>query len=242
MQYGSIEYREKRNKDIQKWLNERFEIINSISDNYFQAICYFALMERFAQEHSSYPKHNSTEAFRDFVIEFQTSYAFINEYDPVTLFYDFEKELEKDYNLSFLNHGVYYNPDHAIQHGKADAMIESLKHLGKKKKNIERHKFVYLLYSLRSSLSHECSCHNNMMESNLHLLDEYPYYVSCSRAYYIGDSICNDNVWHLVMPVGFIKALAKECIDNYLNYSLLHKNDPFENDAFLRKSHVAWFD
>ncbi len=242
MKYGSKEYRAKRDKEIRTWMEERTQIIDNIPDNFFKGMCYFSLIEKFAQEYSDYPAKKSTKAFCDFVLMFKTSYTFLNEYDPVTLYYDFETQLKDNFNLSFLDHGINYNPDQAIQRGKAKEMLKSLKALGINDRLIKNHKYVHLLYSLRSKLSHELSSHNDMLSTDLHLLSEYPYYVSCFRSYPVDGSIVRDQVWELVVPVGFIKKLALECIKNYLDYSLENKDDPFENDRINRKSHIAWYD
>ena len=242
MIYGSREYREKRDKEIRTWMEERTKIVDNIPDNYFKAMCYFSIIESFAQEYSDYPDKKSTQAFCDFVLQFQASYAFLNEYDPVTLYYDFETQLEEKFNLSFLDHGRNRNPDQAIQHGKANEMVKSLKKLGIKDRLIKRHSYVCLLYSLRSKLSHELSSHNDMLSTDLHLLNEYPYYLPRFRSYPVNGSRVRDQVWVLVVPVGFIKKLAFECINNYLDYSLENKDDPFENDRLNRKSHIAWYE
>ncbi len=242
MVYGSKEYREKRDKEIRTWMEERTQIIDNIPDNYFKGICYFSLIEKFAQEYSDYPANNSKNTFCDFVLKFKTSYAFLNEHDPVTLYYDYKTQLKKKFNLSFLDHGINHNPDQAIQHGKAKEMLECLEMLGVRDYRIKNHKYVNLLYSLRSKLSHELSSHNDGMLTDLHLLSEYPYYVSCLRSYPINGSVVCDQVWQLVVPVGFIRKLALECINNYLDYSLENKDDPFENDKINRHSHIAWYD
>lgn len=237
MIYGS-KYREKRDKVIRTWMEERTQIIDNIPDNYFKAICYNSLIECFAQEYSAYPTGNmNATAFCDFILTFQKSYGFLDKIDPVTLYYYFEAELQGQYDLSFLDNPDYYNPNHAIKYGKASEMVSTLKMLGVKNRFIERHRYVRLLYSLRSKLSHELSSHNGMMSTDLHLLSKYPYYIHCFASYLV-----DGQVWELVVPVGFIKKLALECINNYLDYSLENKDDPFENDRINRKSHIAWYD
>ena len=137
MIYGSNEYREERDKQIRTWMEERVRIIDNIPDNYFKGVCYFSLIEKFAQEYSDYPTNKPAKAFCDFVIKFEASYAFLNEYDPVTIYYDFKTQLKENFNLSFLDYGVNYNPDQAIQHGKANEMLKSLKMLGITDRSIE---------------------------------------------------------------------------------------------------------
>lgn len=234
-------YRKKRDKEVRKYLRTRFEMIDTIDDNYFKAICYFAIIESFAQEFGNYEK-TSTAAFCDFVLRFQSSYVFLDKLDPVTLFYDFEDDLKNDFDLQFLNDKESYNVIHAIVHGHADEMKKFLLHHGKDEKRINKHQYVRLLYSLRSKLSHELSSHNGMLSTNCHLLPNFPYYVSTTRSYCMDDIPKIDNVWEPVFPVGFIKKLTAECIDKYLEFSIQNKNDPFENDTFTRKSKIAWYD
>lgn len=208
MMYGSMEYRKERDIYLREWLVSKSQVIDNIPDNHFKALCYFSLIENFAQEYGNYPTKGTTKAFCTFVLEFQTSYSFLDEYDPVTLFNYFKAELKESFNLSFLDHGANYNPDQAVQYGKAMDMIKHLESLGKKRSDYEKHKFVRVLYSCRSKLSHELFSSNNMLWSNLHLLSEYPYYLSSSRSCESkGERVCDDYN-QLVFPVGFIKKLA----------------------------------
>lgn len=241
MLYGSTEYRKKVDTDIRAWLASRIQIIDNIPDNYFKALCYFALIENFAQEYKNYLINGSSNVFCDFILKFNSSYSFLDKYDPVTLYYDFECQLKYSFDLSFLEPNVYHPVDQVLPYSKASEMADSLKsHV--KHKYIDRHKFVNLLYSLRSKLSHELYNQHTMLEADLYLLDEYPYYVSCSRSYENEGILVRDEIWDLVVPVGFIKNLALECINNYLDYSLTNKNDPFENNSLNRRSTKTWYD
>ena len=242
MMYGSMEYRKKRDIYLRGWLLSKSQVIDNIPDNHFKALCYFSLIENFAQEYSKYPTNGTTRAFCTFVIQFQTSYSFLDKYDPVTLFNYFMTELKESFNLSFLDHGVNYNPDQAVRYGRAMEMIKHLESLGIKKSQYEKHKFVCLLYSCRSKLSHELFSSNNMLCSDLHLLPEYPYYLSSSRSYESNGERVIDDYNQLVFPVGFIKKLALECINNYLDYCIENKDDPFDNNSLDRKSVIAWYD
>ena len=118
--YGSMEYRQERDMYLRSWLHSKSQIIDNISENYFKALCYFSLIENFAQEYFNYPISNqNADAFCKFVIKFNSSYSFLDEYDPVTLYYDFETQLEQSFDLSFLDYGINYNPDQAVLNGKA---------------------------------------------------------------------------------------------------------------------------
>ena len=240
--YGSIEYRQARDIYLRSWLDSKSQIIDNISENYFKALCYFSLIENFAQEYFNYPTSNqNADSFCKFIIKFNSSYTFLDEYDPVTLYYDFETQLEQSFDLSFLDYGINYKPDQAVLYGKASEMVQYLNEAGIDRR-IEKHKFVRLLYSYRSKLSHELFNQHSMLATDLHLLPEYPYYISCSRSYETEDGRVRNNYWDLVVPIGLIKKLALECISNYLDYSLENKNDPFENNRIDRKSVTAWYD
>lgn len=240
--YGSMEYRKERDIHLRAWLVSKSKIIDNIPDNYLKTLCYFSLIENFAQEYSNYySPHKSTEMFCEFVLRFSSHNVFLDQYDPVTLYYDFEAQLKQSFDLSFLNPGLYHNPDQAFLHEKAQEMVQYLNALDTKIRS-DRHKFVRLLYSLRSKLSHELINQHSMLAIDLFLLEEYPYYVSCSRTYVTEDRIERDEIWELVFPTGFIRILALECINNYLDYSLENKNDPFENNSMNRKSTKTWYD
>lgn len=239
--YGSKEYRQKRDLDLRSFVESKSEIIDKIPDNYLRTLCYFALIENFAQEYDNYSNKKQSEVFCIFVLKFQTSYSFLDKLDPVTLYYEFETELKQHFDLHFLDHGVNYNPDHVVQHGKAYEMVEYLKSRNVRK-NFDKHNFVRLLYSLRSKLSHELYNQHNMLATDLHLLKEYPYYLPDSTFPFTNDDVEPEIFWDLVIPVGFIRKLALEVINNYLDYSLKNKNDPFENNTQERKSVKTWYD
>lgn len=242
MVYGSPEYRAQRDNEIRTWLDKKVQIIEDIPDGRFQAICYFSLIECFAQEYKSYPLKDLKKSFCEYVLKFQSNFSFLHEIDPVTLYYDCEEKIQGQFSLSFLENGCYYQPNDVLIREKADELTSLLTSLGIKPAHINKHSYVSLLYSLRSKLSHELSDINNMMGIRGHLLDSCPYYLSCSRSYQENGKTIRDSIWDLVMPVGFIKELALECADNYLKFSIHSKCDPFQNNVFTRKSNLSWYD
>lgn len=240
--FDSDKYRKSRIIEVRAWTSKRFEIIDSIPDNYLKGVCYFSLLESFVQEYEGHDKNSCSEAFCSFILKFQHSYDFLNETDPVTLYYDFQPQLQDSFDLSFLEFGSNYNPNHAIQTRLADEMIRVLRQLGVKDKKIYLHKYVRLLYSLRSKLSHELSSYTAMYSTELHLLENYPYYLQLSRSYVKDEVLVRDSVWELIVPVGFIRMLVVECIENFLKYCEDNSRDPFESNGAIRKSDTAWYD
>lgn len=243
MEYGDKSWRERRGEEIREWMNKQVEIIDSIPSNTLQALCYFSLIECFAQEYSNYPPNGkNAKAFCDYVIQFQKSYNFLEKIDPVTLFYDHEETIKEKYNLSFMSDGCYYFPNNLILRQHTNELVQLLSECGVTQSKINRHQYVRLLYSLRSKLSHEAASPSGIMCFKEHPLEDTPYYLSCSRHFYVENQVVDDNVWQLAMPVGFVKKIFLECTEGYLQYSFEHKKDPFENNSLNRKSALTWYD
>ena len=239
MLYSDIETREARYIEIKSWLDDKINIIDDIPNNAIKGIAYFALIECFAQEYFHYPIRCSNDIFCKFIERFHSNYSILFEYDPVTMYYRFKKLLSKQFSLNFLEEACIYTISDIAQNGIAQNMIEVLQANNVDKRKIKSHKYIKLLYCLRSKLSHEFNASN--IGLNYHPC-EYPYYLSLSRSYEINAEKIRDDVWELIIPVKFIKKLGMECIYNYLDYVKTEKKDPFQNNSFLRPSNLCWYD
>ena len=67
--------------------------IDAIKDRELQLLCMFSLIDCMAQEWANYPQKGEQDVFCDFVLKHQTKYNFLNEIDPITLYYDVEDEI-----------------------------------------------------------------------------------------------------------------------------------------------------
>lgn len=244
IQTHTPEYIDSRILEISEHFDEKVRVIRDINDKRFQVLCLFSLIESLVQEYSNYRRGGEQQKFTTFVLKFQNKWDFLRHTDPVTLFYEVQDHLDDDINLEFMSEGCIYSPDEVIKSGKTEEIIAYLK--TSKHQNVnelkERHRYVDLLYRLRSKLSHESSAPGWLAEKSFGVPEPLPYYTSCSRRYSIDGKAIEDHVWELVMPVELIKQLLYECLENYLKSCEESQRVPFSNNKFERKFRLAWYD
>ena len=84
-----------RIEEVRQAFQKRLSEIECLSDPAMQKMCICSLIDCLAQEWSDYPTSNTRETFCKFVSRFQTKYSYLNEIEPVTLFYRIEKIIEE---------------------------------------------------------------------------------------------------------------------------------------------------
>lgn len=238
------EYFDLRIVEVRKHYVERIESISKINEKYFQLLCLFSLLESLAQEYSNYSPRQEQKKFTSFVLEFQKKWDFLEQIDPVTFYYDVQDNLDNTINLNFLADGNVYSPSYMTKSGMTEKIVECLASKGVQ--NIDdyqrKHRYVDLLYKMRSKLSHELSTSGSVSPMGLGEVEPLPYYISVSRVYSIDEEIKEDDIWELVVPVEFIEQLLLDCLDNYLEFCKETQRDPFSNNKFERKFRLAWYD
>lgn len=238
------EYIKSRISEIQKHYEDRIESIRKIDEKYFQLLCLFSLIDCLAQEYSNYSKGQEQKRFTTFVLEFQKRWGFLEHIDPVTLYYDVQEHLDDEINLNILTEGSVYSPAHMIKSDITETIVDCLESKGIQNINNYKikHRYVDLLYKMRSKLSHELSASGSVLPMGMGEAESLPYYMSVSRVYSIDEKIIEDDIWELVVPVGFIEQLLRDCLDNYLKFCEETLRDPFSNNKFERKFRLAWYD
>lgn len=238
------EYIDSRIAEVQKHYEERIESIRKIEEKYFQLLCLFSLIDSLAQEYSNYSRGQEQKKFTIFVLEFQNKWEFLEHTDPITFYYDVQEHLDDAINLDFLTEGNVYSPSNMIKSEMTEKIVTCIEAKGLQ--NIDdykrKHRYVDLLYKMRSKLSHELSTSGSVSPMGLGETEALPYYVSVSRVYSINEDIIEDDIWELVVPVEFIEQLLKDCLGNFLDYCKETQRDPFSNNKFERKFRLAWYD
>lgn len=238
------EYIDLRIAEIQKHYEDRIESIRNIKEKYFQLLCFFSLLDSLSQEYSNYSQEKEHQKFASFILGFQKKWDFLEYTDPITLYYDVQEHLNDTVNLDVLTEGNVYSPAHMINSGITERIFDCLASKGVQ--NIEgykrKHRYVNLLFKMRSKISHELSTPGSVSAMGLGETEPLPYYMSVSRVYSIDENIIQDDIWELVVPVGFIEQLLKECLNNYLNFCKETQQAPFSNNKFERKFRLAWYD
>lgn len=226
---------DERIEEIERLVQYKLNVIDNIEDYTFKFLCIFSLLENFAQEWAGYPIDRPSEVFEDFIHKYQKTYTFLKEIDPITLFYDFKDKLSGDFSLDYLESGCIYTPSDLIATGESDKIKKYLLSLDESPKmirRIEQHKYIKLLYKMRSKISHEqCDYMWAIVSSKWN--EKLPSFISVGRY----------NVrWELGFPYEFIKQLTEECINNFLIDRKEGKLDPFMNNTDDRKFGLAWVD
>jgi len=238
------EYIDLRIIEVQKHYEDRIESIRKIEEKYFQLLCLFSLIDSLAQEYSNYSRGHEQKKFTIFVLEFQNKWDFLENTDPITFYYDVQEQLGDALNLDFLIEGNVYSPQFMIKSGMTEKITECLDTKGQPyiDEYKRKHRYVDLLYKMRSKLSHELSTSGSISPMGLGELVPLPYYLSVSRVYSIDENIIEDDIWELVIPVEFIERLLRDCLGNYLKFCRETQRDPFSNNKFERKFRLAWYD
>ena len=238
------EYINSRVAEVQKHFEFRIESIRKIEEKYFQLLCLFSLIDSLAQEYSNYSRGQEQRKFTNFVLEFQGKWDFLECTDPITFYYDVQEHLNEAINLDFLVEGNVYSPANMIKSGMTEKITTYLEAKGLQ--NVDdykrKHRYIDLLYKMRSKLSHELSTSGSVSPMGLGELEPLPYYVSVRRMYSINGESIEDDIWELVIPVEFIEQLLLDCLGNYLDYCKEKQRDPFSNNKFERKFRLAWYD
>lgn len=226
---------EERIEEIERLVQYKLNVIDNIEDYTFKFLCIFSLLENFAQEWAGYPIDKPSEVFEDFVCKYQKTYTFLKAVDPITLFYDFNHMLSGNFSLDYLESGCIYTPNDLISTGESNKIIEyllSLDNTSKMLKRIEQHKYIKLLYKMRSKVSHE-QCDYTWAKVSSKWNEKLPSFISVGRY---------DISWELGFPYEFIKQLTEECINNFLKDRKEGKVDPFRNNTNDRKFRLSWVD
>lgn len=226
---------EERIEEIEELVQNKLSIIDNIEDYTFKFLCIFSLLENFAQEWAGYPIDKPSEVFEDFIHKYQKTYTFLKEIDPITLFYDFENELINNFSLDYLSNGCLYTPNNLIATGESNRIREyllSIDDSSKMLKRIEQHKYIKLLYKMRSKVSHE-QCGYMWAKVSSKWNEKLPSFIS----------VGSHNVrWELGFPYNFVKQLTEECIKNFLEDRKEGNIDPFNNNTDDRKFRLSWVD
>ena len=216
-----------RYKEVIDYYKDKLNTINKIDDLQIRKLVVVSMIDSLAQEYYNY-KGNNKKIFRDFVLKFTKNYSFLNDVDVVTLYYK-NKEIfnQSNYNLDFLEDGNNYSAIQVIE------MIETRNMINfacNKQIDIDKHKYINLIYKCRSKLTHEfldIGSHLKFLENN-----ETINYLSYSKFN------SEDVEWKISIPYSFLEKLFIECLNGYIYYCKNKKIDPFENS----KEYMHWYE
>ncbi len=252
------------------FLESKLEEANSISNEIFKRIALLTIIDSLAMEENNYPSRNSKKAFTEFVNKYQDKYDFLEKIEPLTLYYDYEDDLNnvvideevlqhyKDQNnenyswLKKIDLNEYKNIDRCtvpefMESDLTERLQAWIKNSKDIKDKIDSHKFINLIYKMRSKAVHEFGCLG--LENPVERRDNkrIPYYSEVIKTYI--EEKNNEKkeityrIYELVIPNNFLYDLAENCINNYLEDCLKNKRFPYKNnDGVKRKEYLSWND
>ncbi len=237
MIYLGKEYLKARFEEIRDYVSSRINAIDEMEFYEQKMLCLFSLLEIFVQEEYDYPTSRQRINFCNFVLKYSEKFPFLKEVDPITLFYDFEEELEGEFNLDYLEEANIYAPQTVVDVGNSNEIIEFIKAKSSvdSEFRINKHTYVNLIYTMRCKLSHEGFL-NSISKLLSKSRDKLPSFIS--QGTWGSDEID----WVLGFPYDFIKELTFECIENFLISREKEELDPFKNNNHTRKHYLAWND
>ena len=230
--------------------------IDAIKDRELQLLCMFSLIDCMAQEWANYQQKGEQDVFCDFVLKHQTKYNYLNEIDPITLYYDVEDEIGFEaYRPGFppMKRVMLTSPwlrsitkfTDFVHLGKADEIAQELRRTKTEEqvtRKLERHRLIRLIYRLRSKVTHELSA----LGDEHPLMKPYqcgePYYREVGRKYIEDGNVVSDHVYELIIPNEFIREIMLDCMDHYLMECVENDHAPFENNSFMRRFRITWYD
>lgn len=180
-----------------RWLEINLPKAMQVGNDYYTIILLLSTIDCFAQAWGGFPKRNVTDNFCNFVLQHTSNSEPLSRVCPVTLYYDYQlRDLP-------LHQGDLIPYDDAELNDLSNKLILGLPE-SERECASKKHRYVRLLYTLRSKLVHELSNPGTPIE----FVDDKPT---------ISSGIMDGKrVWTLNFPKLFIYELAQETIGNYL--------------------------
>lgn len=242
-------------KSMRSFFDKWIDTIDKIEDQTMQLLCMFSLIDSIAQESNNYSGNNNTKIFCDFVLSHCKKFDYLNEIEPVTLFYDIEELIddvvlidgfppEPEISLNFYSIESKTVPEF-IKSKEAKEIVNYAKNKAPQK--IERHRLIKLIYRMRDKAVHEMGSigiekYNKINLYNKKLINNEPYYFDIGRTYVEDNLIVSDGILELIIPNEFIREVMVDCIENYLIDCRENKRAPFSNNEITRKHNLTWYD
>lgn len=242
--------------EVRQEFVDRLASIDAITDRTMQLICMFSMIDRLAQEWANYPTRDSKETFCQFVLEHQRAFDYLEQVEPVTLYYRVEDMIdespmlpgfppEKEVSLESMGYLDSRLVKNILHYKKSDEIVEYIQQKRGEAfamQKAKEHRLIELIYRMRSKATHEMTRLGQELNSKKPYRLTEPYYRDVSRLYVQNGKVVSDNICELVIPNAFIRTLLTDCMDGYLAACLVQKREPFSNNPMTRKHWLSWYD
>lgn len=241
---------------FREYMDKQLAIADDITDDTLQLICYFSMIDCMAQETENYPTSSDRGIFCDFVLKHVRAYNYLSEVEPVTLYYRVEDSIEmvpflegfpkeKAISLDSLGGFGHQLVKDIMATGKSKEILDYITDKQgalQSQKYAREHRLVELIYRMRSKVTHELNGlgeEGNLRKSHGKV---EPYYADVGRIYVEDGNVVSDDVYELIIPNSFVRAILVECIEGYLEECLKNQRLPFSNNDITRKHRLSWYD
>lgn len=223
-----------------KWAVRNIEIANSIPNDVFCITLLLTIIDSFAQAEYSYPPANESSAtFQKFVLSHTEKHRkYLERLCPVTLFYDYFASSDiKELPLTLGRLYGYSDPELSVA---AETILHRLPG-DQREKACSRHKYIALLYRLRSKLVHEL----NPLGTPIEFISNIPsvaYGTEYGPKKEDGTRDINRQKWTLNFPRKYIYELTKEVIFHRIDTCEEQGILPFPLSNEPRRCELSWYD
>lgn len=211
----------RRIDDARNWVRINLDSAYNIPNVSYSKLLALATIDCFAQAWGHFPPANkSNDTFCNFVLSFSSKRDSLRKTCPITLYYEYEKELP---DIPLTQGRIYSYESSELEDLASDYLISLPEE--ERERVRKKHTYIKLLYLLRNKLVHEL----NHLGLPIEFLEDRPS-VTFGR-------IDQKEVWSLNIPRAYIYNLAKETINNYLT-----ECEKGNCDLPLRGFSLSWYE
>ena len=220
---------------VRKWFYRQLEFIKLYPSESHRLILILSVIDSFAQDYSNFSRKENRKNFIKFIQTYAMKYCdILKEICPVTLYYDYFSD-RADITLSLQKGRIYVaNDTEAIM--QTQKIFKQISKIEQQKAQLD-HSYAGLIYQLRNKLVHEFTSLNMPLNFQCDLDQQLPH-MACEE--FVEDGKLVFLRWALSIPEKFVKEVAIDAVEHYLQDCLIQNHVPFGMTD--RKCFVSWYD
>lgn len=208
------------------WVAHKMPETLKIPNDSYSKILILSTIDCFAQMWANYPTSGKNRAtFTQFVLKYSSQRDTLKQVCPTTLYYSFLP----DKTLCLQPYRIYEWDDPDIK-TESDRLLEIITDKKTKEKAVNNHRYIKLLYQLRSKLVHELNNIGTKIEFN----EDKPSIAS-------GIDGKGQRIWTLNYPKLWLYNLAQEVIFNFID-DCLNAEELLRFLENKRNIDLTWYD
>ena len=226
-------------EQTRKWFYQQLEFLNHYPSEPHRLIILLYVMDSFAQDNSNFSR-NSQKAFVEFLWANSLKYSDILKLIcPVTLYYS-QYDDRKDICLQLSCEGNIYPADSLGAIAEAERLFKLIPD-SQKESVRQKHSYAGLIYQLRNKLSHELLLLNSPINFHEDRSEQFPHIIcEGERRNQGGNHRLVPRRWTLHIPEKFVRDVAIDAVEHYLEDCLRRNHAPFCRDD--RRCYNGWYD